>query len=302
MPMMDSQLDRLQLKASPGFTGSPLERLDQEREDPRAFAAHLANPRARLLLLDGLDPVIAPDGSLAWGSPLVDAPDGAELALLGLVDGAPCFVALVPGAKGNAPYALWTIVDRLPEGEAATYAAARSLVDWHARHRFCANCSAVTLVFRAGWARRCPNCAAQHFPRTDPVVIMLAEHDGRVLVGRQPRFPAGRYSALAGFVEVGEAIEEAVARELFEEAGVRATSVRYVASQPWPFPSSLMIACIAPVASDAIMLDINELEHAMWVSRAEIEASLAGDPGARFVAPPRSAIAHTLFASWLDGA
>jgi NAD+ diphosphatase len=119
-------------------------------------------------------------------------------------------------------------------------------------------------------------------------------------VGRQASFAPGSYSALAGFVEVGESIEEAVARELFEEAGVRATSVRYVASQPWPFPSSLMMGCVAPVANDALTLDINEIEDAMWVTRAEVAASLAGDPDARFTSPPPLAIAHTLFRRWLE--
>jgi NAD+ diphosphatase len=130
---------------------------------------------------------------------------------------------------------------------------------------------------------------------------MLAEHEKRVLVGRQPQYPRGRYSALAGFLEPGESIEEAVARELFEEAGVRATSVRYVASQPWPFPGSLMIGCIAPVESDAIALDSEELEDAFWVGREDVAAALAGDARAPFKAPPPFAIAHTLFARWLAG-
>jgi NAD+ diphosphatase len=192
------------------------------------------------------------------------------------------------------------MLQQLAAPEAATYAAARSLVDWHARHGFCAVCGSDTTPIRAGWARKCGSCDAEHFPRTDPVVIMLAEHAGRVLVGRQASFAPGSYSALAGFVEVGESIEEAVARELFEEAGVRATSVRYVASQPWPFPSSLMMGCVAPVANDALTLDINEIEDAMWVTRAEVAASLAGDPDARFTPPPPFAIAHTLFRRWLE--
>jgi len=140
---------------------------------------------------------------------------------------------------------------------------------------------------------------AEHFPRTDPVVIMLAEHDDKVLVGRQAVFPPGRYSALAGFVEVGESVEEAVARELVEEAGVRATSVRYVVSQPWPFPSQLMIACIATLADDVVTLDLAELEDVKWVSREEVAAALAGDADAAFGAPPRYAIANTLFRAWL---
>ena len=123
---------------------------------------------------------------------------------------------------------------------------------------------------------------------------MLAEHDGRVLLGRQPLYPAGRFSALAGFVEPGESIEEAVARELMEEAGIAVRDVRYVASQPWPFPGSLMIACIASADSDALSLDTNELEDAFWASRGEVEAALAGDPAAPFQAPPAFAIANTL--------
>lgn len=285
----------------PGFTGSPLVRLDHEREHPDQYAARRADPDAGLLLLNGLDPLVSPDGKLSWG-PLFDAPMGADLALLGLIDGMPSFVALT-GVVGNSfrSPALTQALDLLQPGEAATYAAARSLVDWHARHSFCARCGETSHVIRAGWARKCDSCGAEHFPRTDPVVIMLAEYEGRVLIGRQGSWGPGRFSALAGFVEVGESIEEAVARELFEEAGVRATSVRYLASQPWPFGSSLMMACVAPVESDAVTLDTNELDEAIWVSREEVSAALAGEAGARFAAPPPYAIAHTLFKRWLAG-
>jgi len=286
----------------PGFTGSPLDRVDHLRRDPQGVAELQASLSARLLLLDGLDPIPSDDGGLSWGS-LAEAPDGAEVALLGLIEGKPRFVAL-NGRSSAGPArgtAVWRMLEYLPSADAATYAAARSLVDWHARHRFCANCGVATTPTNAGWARKCGTCHAEHFPRTDPVVIMLAEHEGRVLVGRQPGFPPGFYSALAGFIEVGESIEEAVARELREEAGVRATSVRYLASQPWPFPSSLMIACVAPVESDALTIDANELEDAMWVTRDDVAAALAGDPHARFTGPPRFAIANTLFRRWLAG-
>jgi NAD+ diphosphatase len=128
------------------------------------------------------------------------------------------------------------------------------------------------------------------------VVIMIAEHDGRALLGRQPSWPAGRYSALAGFLEPGESIEDAVAREIQEEAGVSVSGVRYVASQPWPFPSQLMIACIGIADDDAITLDDNELETAGWFTRDEVRAALAGD--GPFVAPPNYAIAHTLLTRW----
>ena len=185
--------------------------------------------------------------------------------------------------------------------DAAIWGAARSLNEWHNRHRFCGICGSGTDLFRAGWGRKCPGCGAEHFPRVDPVVIMLAEHDGRVLLARQAQYPPGRYSALAGFVEPGESIEEAVARELAEEAGIAARGVRYVASQPWPFPGSLMIACLATAESDAITLDTNELEDAFWADRAEVAAALAGDPDAPFLAPPPFAIANTLLTRWIDG-
>lgn len=286
-----------------GFTGSPLVRLDRERPDAEAFARHLADPRARLLLLDGLDPLADEAGGLSWSLlTAVDRDPAVDLALLGLLDDRPAFVALTPSAKGAPMFTLLRLLASLPAADAATYGAARSLVDWHARHRFCGRCGAVTDVARAGWGRHCPQCAAEHFPRTDPVVIMLAEHEGRVLVGRQPRFPAGRYSALAGFVEVGESLEEAVARELFEEAGVRATEVRYLASQPWPFPSSqLMLACVATVASDELFIDHDELEDAKWVDRAGVESALASAKDAPFLAPPPYAIASELLRRWAKG-
>lgn len=284
--------------AEPGFTGSPLDRADHLRGDADVLARLRADPAARLLRLAEIDPVLDEEGRLVW-DPLGQAPDGAELALLGLIDGAPRFAALVPcppAARRSA--AIMGLMMAMPPAEASTYAAARSLVDWHARHRFCAVCGHETVAERAGWARGCGHCGAQHFPRTDPVVIMLAEHGGRALVGRGHHFPPTFYSALAGFVEVGESMEEAVARELFEEAGVRATGVRYVSSQPWPFASSLMMACTADVANDTLSLDTNELADAMWVTADEVRAALAGDSAARFLAPPPYAIAHTLLSWW----
>ena len=154
---------------------------------------------------------------------------------------------------------------------------------------------------KAGWSRHCDGCGADHFPRTDPVVIMLAEHRGRVLVGRQHSWAQGRYSALAGFVEPGETIEEAVARELFEEAGVRVRDVRYLMSQPWPFPSSLMIACIAQADDDALTLDETEIEAAFWVDTDGVRAALAEEEDAPFQAPPPMAVAWHLLDQWLAG-
>ncbi|MBS0504067.1 MAG: NAD(+) diphosphatase [Proteobacteria bacterium] len=286
----------------PGFTGSPLDRADALRNDPDALASARGDWRARLLRLDGIDPVLDADGRLSWGS-LAEAGDQSELLLLGLIEGKPHFAALdyaMPEGAIRSP-AIFQMLNAMPPAEASTYAGARSLIDWHLRHRFCARCgSGDTAIFRAGWGRQCGQCNAQHFPRVDPVVIMLAEHDGKVLVGRQPAYPPRRYSALAGFVEPGESIEEAVARELFEEAGLKVRDVRYVVSQPWPFPSSLMMACMATAADPALTIDTTELDDAFWVDRAGVEAAMAGREDAPFLAPPPFAIAHTLFQWWLE--
>ncbi len=286
---------------APGFTGGTLDRADRVRHDPALLDAALADPAARLLVLDGLDPALDDAGHLSWTG--LDAAAG-ELLFLGYDSGAPRFAsALPPGhpvPPGRSP-ALFAMLDRFAPADAANYAAARSLVDWHGRHGFCANCGTATAIFRAGWARKCPHCGAEHFPRVDPVVIMLAELGDRVLLGRQPPWPPGRYSALAGFLEVGESIEEAVAREIHEEAGVRVRDVRYVASQPWPFPSSLMIACIGVADDDAITIDANELEDARWFTREEVRLAMARDPAATFGAPPPYAIANTLLAAWMEG-
>jgi NAD+ diphosphatase len=190
-------------------------------------------------------------------------------------------------------------MELLAPEDAPIFAAALSLARWHARHGHCANCGHKSEPVRGGWSRRCPACGAEHFPRVDPVVIMIAEHGDSLLLGRQPHYPPGRYSALAGFVEVGENLEAAVARELKEEAGIDVTDISYVASQPWPFPSSLMIGCRARARSTDLTIDKNELEDARWFTRAEIVEALSGSPSAAFQAPPRAAIARTLLEDWL---
>ena len=284
-----------------GFTGAALDRADQIRVDPQAFAAVAADPRATCLVLDGIDFVPGELGGLSW-EPLGPADDRA-LLLLGIDDaGAPRFVREAPaGARVDArSRTVMRLLPLLSPEEAALYGGARSLVDWHARHRFCAVCGSPTDLFRGGWGRRCGACKAEHFPRVDPVVIMLAEFEDRVLVGRQPGFPPGFFSALAGFVEPGESLEEAVARELFEEAGIRVSDVRYVASQPWPFPSSLMVGCRAVAQGSALTLDTTEIEAAMWVDRDEVRAALAGDMSAPFVAPPSLSIARYLLEDWME--
>jgi NAD+ diphosphatase len=285
------------------FAGSPIDRADHIRADPDRLAA-LMDWRARLLKLDGLDPVISVEGTLEWGS-LADAAPDSDLVFLGLADGKACFAevpARLGGSTGPANPRLWAAMAALDPGELATYGGARSLVDWHARHRFCAQCGSATRLAKGGWQRTCTSeaCAADHFPRVDPVTIMLVEHQGNLLLGRQPRFPPRRFSALAGFVEPGESIEDAVAREIMEEAGVQVRDVTYIASQPWPFPSSLMIGCHSHADSAELTIDTTELDEARWFTRAEVELAMTGADNAEFIAPPPFAVAHHLLKWWLE--
>ena len=273
------------------FAGPGLDRADALRAEPAKLEALAKSPEARQLVWADDLPALDAEGRLVWE----EVSDPA--LFLGFDGPRPCFSPVAAG--GGDLRAQFGALGCLSATEAPVFAAAVSLASWHRRHGFCANCGSPSAIVRGGWSRQCGACAAEHYPRVDPVVIMLAEKDGRVLLGRQPRFPPRRYSALAGFVEVGESLEAAVARELFEEAGVRATDVRYVASQPWPFPSSLMIACLSSTADEEIVIDTTELEDARWFSRAEVEAAMAGAPDAAFVAPPPFAIAHSLLAHWL---
>ena len=289
----------------PGLTGATIVRADWIRGDPYRLAA-LMTHRARLLRLDGLDPQFAADGTLSWGS-LADAREDSDFVFLGLEKDTPCFAELPAGGRGDNAYSnprLWQGLMALPGDQLALYGAARSVVNWHARHGFCANCGHATVAAKGGWARHCHKesggCGTEHFPRVDPVTIMLAEHGGKVLLGRQPRFPPKRFSALAGFVEPGESIEEAVARELFEEAGITVRNVRYVASQPWPFPSSLMIACTSMTDDPALTIDTTEIEDAAWFTESDVRAAMNGDTDAPFIAPPPFAIAHNLLEHWLN--
>ena len=288
----------------PAFTGSRLNRADNIRADENALA-RLTNWKARLLLLDGLIPQMDATGTLEWGT-LADTPDDAELVFLGLDDdahgGKPCFVA-VPSAGDASPRmanpALWSAIATLPVDDLAIYGGARSIADWHARHRFCAACGGPTTLAKGGWQRGCGNCGAQHFPRTDPVTIMLVEEGGDLLLGRGLGWPERSYSALAGFVEPGESIEEGVAREVLEETGIMVDQVSYVASQPWPFPSQLMIGCHSIASSRDIVLDETELADARWFTRDEISAAMNGEADAPMNKPVKQAIAHHLLRWWL---
>ena len=213
--------------SAPGFTGAGLDRADHLRLDAGRMAEMMANGDARLLRLAELDPVLDEEGRLAW-APFESA--AGEHLFLGLDGEAPLFAPLVRTEKlGQRAWSVFRLLALMSAKDAAIWGAARSVNEWHNRHRFCGICGTATEAFRAGWGRKCPGCGAEHFPRVDPVVIMLAEHRGRVLVARQHQYPHRRYSALAGIVEPGESIEEAVARELMEEAGVAVGDVRYVA-------------------------------------------------------------------------
>ena len=177
---------------------------------------------------------------------------------------------------------------------------AESMLDWHHRHSFCANCGSASRIAAAGWQRICDVCEARHFPRVDPVVIMLVIDGERCLLGRQRQFAPGMYSALAGFVEPGETWEDAVGREVMEEAHVKCAKVVFFASQPWPFPSSLMIGCFAQASDTDIVIDTNELEDARWFSREEASAMLAGTHEGGLSAPKPFAIAHHLLRAYVE--
>ena len=247
------------LRPEPFFSGPGLDRADHLRANEDELRRLAERPDAlELVWREGL-PALNGESRLE-----LRAAECTDL-FLGLQEGAPVFCSLQD--EFSDAWRAFSLLAVLDARDAPVLASALSLARWHARHRFCANCGRLSDILRGGWSRRCPACGAEHFPRVDPVAIMIAEHDGRLLLGRQPHYPPGRYSALAGFVEPGESIEEAVARELEEEAGVAVTGVRYLASQPWPFPGQLMIACIAEAADDALRIDPHELEDAFWATR-----------------------------------
>ena len=279
----------------PFFSGPGLDRADALRARPEAIAALARRSDSRALTWADGAPALDGEGRLRW------EPVGGPVPLfLGLDGESPRFSAIPDGVPLDSR-THFALLGELDERDAPLFAAALSLANWHRRHLFCSACGAPTQASRGGWSRACATCGGDHYPRVDPVVIMLAEHDGRLLLGRQPHYPPGRYSALAGFVEAGETIEAAVARELHEEAGIRVGAVTYLASQPWPFPSSLMIGAHAVALDDRLTVDTTELDDARWFTRHEVVAALAGEPDAAFLAPPRFAIARTLIDRWVDG-
>jgi NAD+ diphosphatase len=311
-----------------GFAVDWVDRGSYWREDPAKVASLRAREDARAVVIARDMPVLL-KGETGLDALLpmreIEALGGAQVeALLGLAsDSAPVFAVLLPDeavemrsdssdafrdlrvlvAPGREDLKLIDLrsiamSDLLPPDQTAMLAAAKALMHWHARRRFCSNCGALTEVAAAGWRRDCPVCKAVHFPRTDPVVIMLAVDGDACLLGRQPRFPKGMYSALAGFVEPGETIEAAVRREIREEAAVTCGAVQYFASQPWPFPASLMIGCFAEAEDRSITVDHVELEDARWFSRDEAIALIERRHPDGLMAPTPMAIAHHLLKRW----
>lgn len=295
------------------FSGSPLDRCANERRDPAWLEARWTDDATRFLPLYKLEPLIKQDGgpALAWArwELFEDLDPKPEAMLLGVDDDVAHFAVDVSvlekplaalGLEGVADFEdLRKFAGDLTPAEVAIFAHARSLLDWHARHRHCPVCSGDTTTVLGGAHRRCIDCSAEHFPRTDPVAIAVVTQGDRCLLGRGPGWPETMYSALAGFVETGETIEEAVRREILEESGIEVGAVRYVKSQPWPFPSSLMIGCIAEALSEEITIDQVELEDVRWFSRAEVRDAIDGKPGPLFVPPP-FAIANHLMRAWVE--
>lgn len=200
--------------------------------------------------------------------------------------------------EGQVFAELRRVMTWLSPRDAELAATGKAVFGWHETHGFCARCGEKTDMVQGGWQRRCPSCSGSHFPRTDPVVIMLITHGNSVLMGRSPGWPEGMYSLLAGFVEPGETLEAAVRREVFEETGVRVGEVSYLASQPWPFPASLMLGCAGQAISREITIDPSEIEDALWVTREEMMRIVAGEH-ASILPARKGAIAHFLLEHWL---
>ena len=304
------------------FGGSGLDRAAGLRGDAAAIAG--LQVRGQMLPLWRGKPLMADGAGLAWVASGHDVlAQAAPPVFLGLDDGTPRFAADVsdwsPDAAAAAVQAgffdaseqhhpslpdshrfgeLRGAMLRLSRREGELAATAKAVLHWHRSHRFCAACGVPSVPTQAGWQRECPACKATHFPRTDPVVIMLVTRGNRVLLGRSPGWPPGMYSCLAGFVEPGETLEAAVRREVAEETGIIVGPVRYAASQPWPFPASLMIGCRGEATSDTITLDPAELEDALWVTREDMVTVMDGRHAV--IRPTRAgAIAHALIAEWL---
>jgi NAD+ diphosphatase len=280
------------------FEGARLDRVTARRRDAGWVAERLADPESRAVVL--AETAVLVDASalaLVELPPLLER--GAEPLLLGVQDGGALFAvdADTLDSAALAPAELVSVRDiapRLAQDEGGLIAYAASLLNWHRRHRFCSVCGSPSRIEEAGLLRRCPACGSEHHPRTDPVVIMLVTDGDRMLLGRRPPWPQGRYSCLAGFVEPGESLEAAVAREVLEESAVVVGAVHYRLSQPWPFPLSLMLGFEAVYASGDPRVADDELEDVAWFTRDQVES---GTP----LLPPPFTIARRLIDGWLAG-
>lgn len=292
------------------FTRSPLDRAGHHRRDAAWLGRALASSEAKLAPFFQHRPFVIEEGgvvSVGWlgghARASVASAD-APLLFLGLdAHNAPHFAIEIRDDKPLADLGrfddLRALAPRLSRDELATIGPAKAVFEWHAKNGFCANCGAPSLIAEAGWKRECPACKAEHYPRVDPVCIMLPTFRDKCLLGRQRAWPRGMHSALAGFIEPGEPIEEAVARETLEEAGLRVRAVRLHSTQPWPFPHSLMIGALAEVENDSETIDAFELESARWFTREEARLLIAGNYPDAFCPPP-FAIAHQLLKSWAE--
>jgi NAD+ diphosphatase len=302
------------------FAGSPLNRASEKRTDSNWIESKRHDPSSLVLPMWRLEPLLlGPEksvppiklGLLRPGIADSLAGAGAPCILLGLDGDRAIFALDVSEASDPAnvgPLAglgyfrdARTAAQMVSIKDAAIIGQAKALIDWHQRHGFCPRCGAPTKMMDAGYRRLCGRCNAEHFPRVDPVVIMLATHGEACLVGRGKQFPPGMFSALAGFVEPGETIEEAVRRELMEEASVKVGEVTYYATQPWPFPSSLMIGCFAKAASRDANADDNELAEVRWIERGVARELIEGKQVDGLRVPPPIAIAYHLIKTWALG-
>ncbi len=297
MPMADHGLS-----ARLGFAGSRLDRMANQRNNPDFVAAESQRADRRCVVFAGDAPLVgagAPLSCLFKAETVARLGDLRETLYLGRLDGMPVFASRIepepdagePAAARLADLRALAIEGTLGTAHVALLGLAKSLLAWHSRHGFCANCGARTASACGGWRRDCAACQAEHFPRVDPVAIMLVTHGDDVLLGRQPRFAAGSYSCLAGFIEPGETAEDAVRREVLEEAGVTIGEVDFLASQPWPFPSSLMIGCRGTALTRDITVDRTELEDARWFPRDELRRMIAGTHPDGLIVPPGISIA-----------
>jgi NAD+ diphosphatase len=278
------------------YVANPLDRRANDRGNAEWIAAQRARPDAKLVRIHG-DSALVADGALLTAN----APADGATVFLGLdAQDVPWFACRIEPAEGLRDLRSLAMEEALPPEQLGMLAQARSVLQWHERRTFCSNCGGRSEIADAGYRRHCPSCGMDHFPRTDPVVIMVARHRGRVLLGRQSSWKPGMYSALAGFVEPGETIEDAARREVFEESGIRVGEVRYIASQPWPFLSNLMIGLVGEALSDDILLDEKELEDARWFTAEEARQMIdRTHPDGLYAANPM-AIAYVLVMAALD--